>query len=395
MMEAESPSPVPIRGDSDELSSHLFDLDRMEHQFFQPSSRVTTPKRLSSGDSFDDLVGDLFRANSNDAASLNHGVLNDEFILPAREEEKESINQTSPTSAFSLRQWINVESHEKSFDVGQDLLEAERSSLMRKLLVAYAIGKVLEHLKIAFSSYSQKELEKICSVDNFSIHTSKDIMANLVGVEMISPCVYLCIKASQFSRSGPFANENGWGLNVEAVITRHCAFCCATKAVIQGGEGNDKPLCYVFGLLLFHLFSGESFTGSDIKPSSHCDELEFCQHRSWKSTCRPSSIFSLSTFASSSVTRLIENLIECNSLSRTSVPVDAYSCLEAAMSDLNLLLREPNIFLFDNDNTSLKKGAGRIYGRSDEIVSLHGAYGRVVSSNNSEAVLIGGYSGYV
>eukprot|EP00956_Cyclotella_meneghiniana_P024518 scaffold49325_cov61-Cyclotella_meneghiniana.AAC.6 len=397
-METESPSPpatsttVPNpRGDSEQ--SLLFDLDP-ECEFLQPNSCVTTQKVESLVDSFDNLLDDLFCTNSYGAISLNHG--DHEFILPASEEEKESIDETSSTVAFSLSQWINWESHEKSYDSGQNLLDAERSSLMRKVLVAYAIGKLLEHLKIAITSYSQAELEKLCSVDNFSIHTSNDFNANLVGVEMISPFIYECIKESHFSRSGSSTNEKiSWGIEVEATITRHCAFCCATKAVIEGGEGNDKPLCYVFGLLLYHLFSGESFTGGGMNPSSHCDELEYGQQRSQKSTCRPSSVFSLSTSTSSSVKRLTENLLECNSPSGDSVHVDAYSCLEAVISDLNLLLKEPNVFLFDNENTSLNKGVDRLYGRADEIASLHDAYGRVVSSNKSEAVLIGGYSGCV
>ena len=397
MMETESPATVPnTRGDHSEQSL-LFHLDP-EDEFLQPSSRVTAPKRRSSVDSFDNLIDDLFRANSNGTASLNYGALNHEFILPAWEEEKEStqIHQTSPTAAFSLSQWINVESHEKSYDARQNLLDAERSSLMRKVLVAYAIGKLLEHLKIAISSYSQDELEKLCSVDNFSIHMSNDFKANLVGVEMISPSMYVCIKASQISRSGSFANEkHSWGIDVEAIITRHCAFCCATKAVAEGEEGNDNSLCYVFGLLLYHLFSGGNFKGGGINPSSHCDELEYSHQRSQKSTCRPSSVFSLSAFTSSSVSRLTENLLECNSLSGTSVPGDAYSCIEDSTSDLNLLLKEPHIFLFDNENTSLNKGVGRLYGRADEIDSLHDAYGRVMSSNKSEAILIGGYSGCV
>ena len=82
-------------------------------------------------------------------------------------------------------------------------------------------------------------------------------------------------------------------------------------------------------------------------------------------------------------------------MSGTSAPGDAYSCIEAPTSDLNLLLKEPNLFLFDNENTSLNKGVGRLYGRADEIDSLHDAYGRVMSSSKSEAVLIGGYSGCV
>ena len=219
----------------------------------------------------------MFRANSNDAGSLNYGLFNDE--LPTREEGTESISENSPTIAFTLPVWINAESHTKSYYTGQNLLDVERFSLIRRVLVAYAIGKVLEHLAVSVSSYSQPELEKLCSIDNFSIHMSSDFKANLVGVEMISPPIFVCIKAGQF-----FANEDedDWGINAEAIITRHCAFCCATKPVHQDEEENDDLLCHAFGLLLYNLFSGERFTEASLKPSSYRDELEYGQNRPHK-----------------------------------------------------------------------------------------------------------------
>jgi photosystem II stability/assembly factor-like uncharacterized protein len=67
--------------------------------------------------------------------------------------------------------------------------------------------------------------------------------------------------------------------------------------------------------------------------------------------------------------------------------------LETALGDLQLLLQEPDIFLFENGNACLRKDSGKLYGRATEVSAIAAAFHRVVLDGKSEACIIGGYSG--
>ncbi|KAL3793700.1 LOW QUALITY PROTEIN: hypothetical protein ACHAWO_000510 [Cyclotella atomus] len=169
--------------------------------------------------------------------------------------------------------------------------------------------------------------------------------------------------------SSQFANQNVLAeSNIKINITRHCDFCCATKALDQDEKRDDSLLCLPFFWgVLYNLFSGQS-------------SIHFHQQKKsiWK-TCTPS----LSKFLATSVSRLVDSLLDCQ-LAAEVRPEDAYTSLEVAIGDLQLLLKEPIMFLFDTDSSKL-------YGRNE--VSALSTFSRVAFSGKSEALMIGGYSG--
>ena len=72
----------------------------------------------------------------------------------------------------------------------------------------------------------------------------------------------------------------------------------------------------------------------------------------------------------------------------------AYQCLDEAINDLHLSLREPETLLFEQyqlQTLALKKG--KLYGRSQELASIKAVFSRVHSSQKSEACFISGFSG--
>jgi len=96
----------------------------------------------------------------------------------------------------------------------------------------------------------------------------------------------------------------------------------------------------------------------------------------------------------SSLSLLVQNLLECRSQAK-----DAYDNLQSSSSDLHLVLLEPDRFLFDwectpdnNGKIPLQIRKEKLYGRETEVTQIQEAFCRV-SSGQSEAFFIGGFSG--
>lgn len=105
------------------------------------------------------------------------------------------------------------------------------------------------------------------------------------------------------------------------------------------------------------------------------------------------STFSMQGFGySSNVLQVIKHLVDADAGDFSSDY--AYQCLDEAINDLHLSLREPETLLFEQyqlQTLALKKG--KLYGRSQELASIKAVFSRVHSSQKSEACFISGFSG--
>lgn len=281
--------------------------------------------------------------------------------------------------------------------------------MLSKVAIAFAIGKLLEYVRISVSNYSQAELSKLCSVDNFSVHMLQDETADdgwqVTGVDMIFPSVTVKLESKcSLSGNGPYYEDGVpvLGRRVDAVITRQSSLCCHTKVGDEDNCRDDSLLCYWFGSLLHSLFSfsGDSLTKASTKSSSfeyEANEDYNVEPPRAKSTTSTSALVSLSRITSTSVTRLVQNLLDCgvqdgNGSSRSN---EAYSSLDEVIHDMHLLLLDPNRYLFEQNTTCLQKASGKLFGRVNEVSALADAFSRVASSGKSEAFIVGGYTGYV
>jgi hypothetical protein len=134
-----------------------------------------------------------------------------------------------------LQAWVESEdykAHSPFLDL-QARLIAQRAGVLRKLSVAFALGKLLEHLKDSVSSYSQDELMRYCSVDNFSVHILPDGADEegweVVGLDMVSPPMSLKLTSNGFDSSNVFQDSSYSGRDLTAFITLHSPFCCAKR----------------------------------------------------------------------------------------------------------------------------------------------------------------------
>ena len=385
----------------------------------------------------------------------NHGS---ELELPP----KNNI-ATAPTSTVvPLRQWVLNQGQLTS---GRD---EQKILLMKKVTVAFVLGKLLQHIKDSVSSYSQDELSRLCSVDNFAVHLSAAYNCNefdVAGIDMISPPLSMQVVSSALEvMTNSYAvystqEHELWGRNVETEVTKHSPFCCAKAAAPQDEQDDDSSLCFSFGTLLHFIFSGED---SSIDVPDLCTitrgsgNSEFCHGRQGENPMvamsprnmegnpqfgvdddeppRPEKLngmpsrlqhentfdraislsghsnyalsgqdakFTARKFRSlqsiglpSNISRLVKNLLDCECEVGLFRPDDSYSSLNVAIEDISLLLRKPSTFIFESNTPVLKSVEDKFYGRQAEAASLRDAFRRVAASGQSEAFVIGGFSGY-
>jgi hypothetical protein len=363
----ECPAPSSIRRESADLSCDLyFGLDlELEREFLEPT--YTEGQNEPPSDAFH---------------------LDNSPIEPLRDISPLPFHPDGPTVTF-LPQWIQEQTSSNS--TTPQTSHNQRAETIAKVKVAYAMSKLLEHIEVAVSNYSQAELHQLCAPENFLVHAFHDMLSGqdqAVGVDMISPYMSVQFESSQFANEAVPAESN-----IKINVTRYCDFCCATKTLDQDEKRDDSLLCHSFGVLLYNLFSGESLTEEKKESAASIQELDGHGQlppakKSICMTCTPS----LSTFTTTSVTRLVNSLLDCQ-LAAEVRPEDAYTSLEVAIGDLQLLLKEPSVFLFDFENRCLNQDSSKLYGRKEEMSALSEAFCRVALSGKSEALMIGGYSG--
>lgn len=309
-------------------------------------------------------------------------------------------NEAAGQRTIDLRSWVDSEELEIDQMIG----------LTRKLTVAFAIGKLLQHLQASVSSYSQDELLRLCSVDNFAVLLAPDGTCDegreVIGIDMITPPMSLQVSKKScdiFSSLKP--------LVVDAIVARHSPFCCAKKAIHDKGEG-DTSLCYELGLLVnFIFFNGSSLYSWDGSSLSALPEnpqetqsnlnpiydvlraLSISPSRITTESSRPTKSKRPSGYneIQSPISRLARDLLACQQVNNIFQQDCTPISLGAAVDDLHSLLRWPDHFLFGANQEI--QGITTIFGRSNEISSLVDAFNRVASSGNSEAFFVKGFSG--
>jgi hypothetical protein len=309
-------------------------------------------------------------------------------------------------TALPLLLWFNSEASSQNYTSGltaSQQLSNTRASALRKLTVGFSIGKLLQHLRASVSSYTQDELLRLCSVDNFTVHLHPDGAADesweVAGAGMVSPPMSLKLTLKDFDSSNfflPGNEKDNWGRDVDALITRHSPFCCAKQAVNDESQ-NDDFICCAFGVLLRFIFSGECLEGgNNSESSSNPQEVDGCMGdflRSLSISPEDMNLGSNKRRASHQhqddfnyyhvVSQLVKDLLDF-------APNNCLT-LDAAINDIHRLLQEPTRFLFESNHQLAT--ATKMYGRSVEVKAILDAFCRVSSTRQSESFMIKGYSG--
>jgi hypothetical protein len=344
----------------------------------------------------------------------------DDFRQQNNEPPQLDIQET----AVPLRQWIANDITEKGVNTHLDpshQMIMEKASTLRKVTIAYATAKLMQHLSSHSKvNLSSEHLEQLFSIDNFLVRTGQsDLGWEVVGVDMIKPSLQLQIINEEYS-SGFFdaSNVNSddfMGRKVSADITSpfdHAEDIIATK--------DETMLCHLLGIFLYGLFVEENvinakprglpkddrdfenrplekkqslLSGNDFLRATSISRTDTDKRVEEREIQAVLKFQPLSWFGySSSLSQLVTHLIDCGlGLFRSC---DSYPSLEMAVADFCLLLEEPRRFLFDDFlaggkptiSLEIGKGNGRLYGRTKEADLITDTFCRVVSKGESEAI---------
>ena len=363
------------------------------------------------------------------------------LCMPCQEEEADSSDdidsdiisiastarkEMAMKSRIPLQAWVDFEQHKMTSRNDFSLcsqLNLRKAGLIRKLTVAFAIGKMLDHLKASVLSYSQDELLHMCSPSNFAIHMNMATVSGayddgweVAGIDMLSPPMSLQVISYHFDSSNFFFSTDegeSWGRDTRVEVTMHSPFCCAKQAACRDGAGDDKSICYALGVLLEFIFSEGSSLGrqDDRGVDKEVDEILRALsispgHETGNSEhshdSRPAKFASMpaqsqgddtpSNSLIGPISRLVRDLLGFQTGDGiVSCSDTCYLSLDAAIQDMHQLLKDPNKYIFQSNNQL--PPTIRMYGRSAESKMLLDSFCRVASSGQSEAFVIAGLSG--
>ena len=378
-----------------------------------------------------------FASKSNPAAAS--GL--DELVINRGEGEAEEL-------LVPFRQWIEREG--RNLDRNHtSYIQLRNTSVLRRVLLAYAICKSVKHIAMCYKLTSDDMLEKICSIDNFVVRVSEDESEpgwNVKGLETISPVVVLKLMTDEVLDDDFFEqNINDIrGKNVRADMHIYSSKGWSMKPVPSNVDGaTEKRMCCLIGTLLRSVFAGSvSVQTIDENDDTRVDkddhtskggtnESEDCFSKEPPSkktnlqalpishsalsgsdllqdpnTARPDSVkLPKSTrsehahdvqslehiLCSTAVVQVIKDLTDASSGIFSSD--NAYQSVDSAINDLYIILKEPERFILEQFCLPTLSTKRRLYGREQEVASLKAAFSRVHSSKRSEACFISGFSG--
>ncbi|KAL3760940.1 hypothetical protein ACHAWU_009619 [Discostella pseudostelligera] len=329
-----------------------------------------------------------------------------------------------------LRTWVQDETHrlaskQQTSNCPDQISLLKNQVLIRQITVALCAAELMRHAsrmsrhsnnKSAPSDSSLSPSNQ-CSIDNFVVHVSRKCQAdgtstrparwnNIEGVSMIHP-VFSAQLLEPFYLMDSDGNAQGTtGRYVEVDIYPPLP---SDSTVADNADADDEESvfdgrneCHLFGILMYEICAGTrpsqlicaDTTNSHDEPQrkrSTAVRYDKRKGKSYSTSLNATSYAPLQELGfPSSISTLVQSLIEGH---------DTYMSLDAVCGDIQLLLNDPDCFLFDMERLVAQGGSiqpqvksGKLYGREEEVTLVTDAFCRV-SSGMNEALFIGGYSG--
>lgn len=321
-----------------------------------------------------------------------------------------------------LRQWIMCEwmaQFSAQLTTG-DVTTSHKVYIQKTILIAFGIAELLRHTRSSTISINEQY-----DIDNFVVRKEATNFSEeedvFVSVDMVSPKLSVNLVEITILRSDLGECE---GRYFKAQL-----FPSHTVCTSELDQNKEVQRCYLFGLLLYKLFSNKSLLPAS--KSNNVREMMLCDDNDNSSSTalelakkKPRLIDDDTTFSSSDGTRhsnskaaleccvyialleqgipstlclLIQNLLDCGSENRND---GTYNCLDDVIKDLHKMLFDPSRFLVDpgptydtNGQISISFQGCLLYGRENEEALIMDQFCRVSTVGKSESLFIGGFAG--
>jgi hypothetical protein len=220
--------------------------------------------------------------HTSDQTSVNTSLMQQQYMQPQQQASRISWNCNKSLKSdqwndlsLPLVEWIEMEK--------MRALQDPKASVLRKLSVAYGIGKLLQ---------SSKPAQESCSVENLIVRESSHQCTNtynnntgweVVGIFMINPPVAVQLVSttsgnvsavSSTPASDSFSdayNDSLMGRDVSAVID------APFPHRQTGFESVETQLCCALGELLHFLFSGERVQQNELGEDTDTEDVDAIQ----------------------------------------------------------------------------------------------------------------------
>jgi hypothetical protein len=250
-------------------------------------SSVDHAASCNNGAMYDSMQPQVSTAQqrTSEHSSVNTSLMQQQYMLPQQQASQTSLNCNAyPTSdqwndvSLPLEQWIKMEKTRA--------VQNQNASALRKLNVAYGIGKLLQ---------SSKAAQESCRVENFIVRESSHSCDNtgvsntgweVVSIHMINPPVAVLlvstvvgIVSASSSTSTSACNMNYSrkkdvaGRDVSAIIMNSHSSSSERQADFDSAEMQLR-LCCALGELLHFLFSGERLLHKGLSDGAGMEDLD-------------------------------------------------------------------------------------------------------------------------
>ena len=329
-------------------------------------------------------------------------------------------NVAQPDEVSPLRKWIEKE---PSGDCLPDNVQKQTGMMLRRTAIAYAIIELIRSARTSSHSSTCYELQQACTIDNFLVRVIKgednsknddkidhESTGEINGVQMINPPSSLFFRTPFVSiREGVSKDGDGMGQYVEAEVFP-TPLANANQAInpLEKLE-KEQSLIHAVGSLIHELYTMgnpilllyefQKGPGDNEPPMKKMKELSepmggrdnssfsLWQQGGYTKARKTKHLSLLELGFSSSLSSSVDQLLDCK------------CTLDVASKDLHLILLDPNSFLIDRyfkpvqGKVCLRIRKNHLYGRDSESSIITSTFCRVKTSGNSEALLVGGYSG--
>ncbi|KAL3766104.1 hypothetical protein ACHAWO_006132 [Cyclotella atomus] len=272
-----------------------------------------------------------------------------------------------------------------------------KASVFRKVTVAYTVLCLLRNL--ADTGYAIHEIERIFSIDNLIVECSgqSDIGCEVIGLRVISPPLTCRLEYHPAAHSSAAAN----GLARDCMIGKRVKSFVLPTASQNQKKDNDSPderiLCRLLGEIIYTFLSGnKSLQRSAV--SQDISDLSIHQPQSKKKIIDTSTNEHVVQLHQLGYPRAFSDVVDnlLDSQPDLFCSDDSYQSQQDIIDDLQMLLEEPERFLFDqypSEKNRLPFNNDKLHGRSEEISTCTEIFKRVVETGQSEAIRLTGDAG--